>query len=493
MERVQLTTHGRARGAAVGDYRSAGLVVACVAAGVVIGMFAGSRPVLGLAVALTCALVAIPRSTIAVALAYTSLVGLVLLSRGFNNIPFDIGVARGPLVDVALAAAVVLSAPLWLAMRTDRDLRRVLVPAMAFTLVVLCRIAADMGDYGNLAIRDGLVAFEAWSFFVGIVLATRIGVAKTIGRLNGLFAVAAIWFLLYPFADRIKAASPKVGIDQSVALLDFTVGVNIAAMLAIWFVAVRRPGRSLFLVAALSSVLLLQSRGGYLVLVIVAVWAMVVRLPRRGASISGAASLARASVGVAIIAAVIVVTGANVQGRLGARISASGVAEQMGTLAGNEGMGAGSFRHRKQAWSALARRVASDRTDTLVGVGLGPDLFGGFTTGGELVRKPHNDFLEVWARTGIVGLVAFVALLGAVAWPSLRVAHWHPLGTWFVGLHAYAFVMAMGQPFFAFAYNTGVYFMLAGIATVLARHPEACQPGAMVERGGVREVVQIRA
>ena len=49
---------------------------------------------------------------------------------------------------------------------------------------------------------------------------------------------------------------------------------------------------------------------------------------------------------------------------------------------------------------------------------VGPDLTDGFATGAALVRKPHDDYLEAYARLGVFGLAAYVLVIISAVVPS---------------------------------------------------------------------------
>jgi O-antigen ligase len=101
----------------------------------------------------------------------------------------------------------------------------------------------------------------------------------------------------------------------------------------------------------------------------------------------------------------------------------------------------------------------------LVGVGFGPDLFGGFALSGDVaVRNPHNDLLEIWARTGVLGAGLWLTLVGMLALWSFNVARRFPYGRWLLALQAVSLMGALTQPFFAFAYSGMMYYLCTGMS-----------------------------
>ena len=121
---------------------------------------------------------------------------------------------------------------------------------------------------------------------------------------------------------------------------------------------------------------------------------------------------------------------------------------------------------------------------TLIGVGLGPDLAFGFqTAGGAEVRKPHDDYIEVLARTGVVGLAIFSLMLWSLVSPIARRARRGQDQTGrfctfvFAATAAYLAVAAT-QPLLAFSYGTIPVFLWLGmgLAAVVRLHRDPGPP-----------------
>ena len=78
------------------------------------------------------------------------------------------------------------------------------------------------------------------------------------------------------------------------------------------------------------------------------------------------------------------------------------------------GSASGTVEARGKAWSSVTTYVEATPSRTLLGVGFGPHyvLDSGayrFLSGATDVRAPHNWWLNVWARTGLVGLILFTS------------------------------------------------------------------------------------
>ena len=425
-----------------------------------VGWLAATSPLL--AIALVVALLgAISLSTrVWLGVSWFLLAGLVVLSYGFNNVAFPLPGANVPLVDVLLVFALAASFPFWRDATLTPLGRRLIWLLSLMTLIALARLAVDVPHYGQTAGRDALYVLESWGVFVGYAMVRASGVERTQRMLSVLWSVALGWFLLYPLREQLAEAGPSVGIQRPTALLSFTSIGIVSAIALFWFLDDRRRGSMALSALALTLVVVAQIRGIYLAipLALIAIWISDHRPVSRLVP-----ALARIGCVVAIVA-VLLASLPPLPGRVGEQVSVATVITQLTTLSGADGPGAGSLSHRAEAWPLVVETVRDAPAGPLFGVGYGPDLFDGFTIVGDVeVRKPHNDFLEVWARTGFLGLAPWLALLGLLAVWSFRVASRHPRGWWLIGLQSVAFMSAATQPFFGFSYGGLVYMMLMGI------------------------------
>jgi O-antigen ligase len=121
---------------------------------------------------------------------------------------------------------------------------------------------------------------------------------------------------------------------------------------------------------------------------------------------------------------------------------------------------------------AAADEWQSSLPSALFGVGLGPDLASGFRLAGDVfVRKPHNDYLEILARTGIVGLGLFLWLVGVLVVPLGMAARRSSrlegrFCAWVLATSVCYFGIANTQPLLAFPYGAVplFFFLGAGLA-----------------------------
>lgn len=94
-------------------------------------------------------------------------------------------------------------------------------------------------------------------------------------------------------------------------------------------------------------------------------------------------------------------------------VSTSYISSHFQTLLGEEGPNSKSITARQDVLSRAIDFVFQPPGKVLVGVGLGPDLTFGQWIGDEeqLVRNPHNSYLETLPRTGFLGFTFWMMLL----------------------------------------------------------------------------------
>jgi O-antigen ligase len=261
--------------------------------------------------------------------------------------------------------------------------------------------------------------------------------------------------------------SPTVGLQQPVPLLGSYSGAGIAAgFFACMFL---RPFGKRSVVAAvlfLPAIAVQQSRG----MIIAVPLAMVVIFFASG-RLAGRLRLTTTMVVVMGAISLALTFAASPEGRLGPT-NANHIIAELETLTGGRGPGEGTYNHRRQWLSSVMARVDEHPLGWAIGLGLGPDLANGFQPTAILVRKPHNDYLEAYARLGLLGLVPFVLLLVTAIVPVFRAAR-HRSGAagdflwWVVAVSiVYSFIAAT-QPLFAYAFGTVPLFAALGAALAL--------------------------
>lgn len=329
--------------------------------------------------------------------------GVSVLGYGFSNVP--VPSAPVPLVDVVLVAT--FAGLVVTGVRRPTPRAPFLLATALFGLASLRLVVFDLSAWGSFALRDYTTYVELSALFVGYWLMERVGLERWLRALSWIFVAVTLYGLLQFDRTIFATYNVIVGVQRPVVLLGYTTGV--ASLSAFFFFALLRPfgSRSLVLAAlAVAPLFIFQSRGLYLALPLTVVLLVLQRARTPGLRrLTAAAALA-------LVAAALVLA-VQPSGRFGST-SPSLLREQLLTLAGGTGVGDGSLAARTEWFSETIARVDGSPGSLVFGLGLGPDLAGGFSADGAvLVRKPHDDFLEVFARLGLVGLLLFVLLIGA--------------------------------------------------------------------------------
>lgn len=458
-------------------------VATCVAVGVLIAV----APIVGLTAALGIVMLGVftlRHENLWRDLLFVGLAGAVVLGYGYANIglktewvPFPVPLsAMLLLVLVARAAVGGWRFPIPAA----------LVLAPLFLVVALIRLWFDYPVWGNAAIRDFTLPLESLWLVVGFVLMKMLGVRSWIRGFTFVFLLLLGYSALRPWYPQLAEFGPTVGLQRAIPLLGDTLGVGAGAVAGLFFFALLRPVRHSYLLAAafVPIIVIDQYRGVYVATLasLIVVWLATRRVRATRARKAVAASMLVGMFGAALLFPFAP------QGRV-AEITPSNIASQVGTLGGDAGVGGGGVSLRMEWLGDVTREVLSTEYGLLIGVGLGPDLVGGFRAAdeGPAVRKPHNDFLEVFARLGLLGLTVF---LGLLLLPALRVARaLHRVDElqaryllWVLVVATALLVVAATQPLLSYPSGTMPLFLALGSGVGLAQAAASREPTATVLR-----------
>lgn len=402
--------------------------------------------------------------------------GLYILEYGFTNVGIA-GAVPIPLVDLIAVVLVMRVATLrGFAWPTSTPF----LLAVALFTVTAIRLLVDFPVHGTFALRDATLAIELSFLFVGYWAVTSLGLVRVTRALAVIFLIGLVYLAFYPVRETVSQLSPEVGLQRPVPLVGNYTGSGTVAVAAFFFFTLVRPyGRMSYALAAatLPVMALMQSRGLYLS--VPAAILLLLLLARARGGVRVRRGLA-ATLGAGALALALFFPIAPKEGRVG-ELTPSFVFAQLGTLAGREGPGA-SVDQRTEWIERVLDEVATTPWGWAVGVGLGPDLAFGFENEkGVLVRKPHNDYLETYARLGIIGLVLLVTMLGTALLRLIGGAR-RAVGDegsflWFAVAQTVvlAFIAAT-QPLLAFSYGTVPLLFVLGAGLAVAERVAAVEP-----------------
>jgi hypothetical protein len=333
------------------------------------------------------------------------------------------------------------------------------------------RFVHDFGIYGQDAARDWIMVPEFAAIFLGASLA----VSREAARLTERGLLRCVDFIaafspVYLFRDTLAGPGTR--------LADFFQFGNISvagAALLIAGAAHRGKRGAFWMLSGSLALAVSQTRMSYLVvpMVLITLW-LFSRSGKKHASIgvqhriSVALPLAVVILGFAALSLV-----PQVDGRLGS-VGISSIKVQLASVF-NGGDGAqSSVEDRRQWWTRIKQDMDSDPSNYIYGMGYGPDLIGGFRSAdGELVRKPHNDYIETSARSGVITAICLIGILliglSAAFKSALRGG---PAAVFIFSWLAAGAAQSFAQPYWAYAHGSLLTASMVGYAVVRKRYIE---------------------
>jgi O-antigen ligase len=354
------------------------------------------------------------------------------------------------------------------------------------------RALFDFGVHGTWALRDAAHVLESLFLLVGFVFASdRKSLDRLFAWMPKFLVICVLYGLLYPVRVEIWAVSPTItsGTGFNVPILGSMTNTPQIMVVAAFYLLLFHGNR---LLANLVAVLIIgyviamfQARTNYLVLI--ATFAFIA-LYRRS-SIMNAAFVGYLSVTLLLVVGLV---GLQFEGRLGASFNVDflvahflaifGICDASvpGVCSAAEGVG-----QRLGWWTNIFQRMAQDPFSLLLGLGYGVVLTDFYGSGGAVVREPHNSYVTVIARTGIVGAVCWVLIMLSLVWRwhktflMSRAAGWREgenrllfLMTFFIAM----WVLAIGEDGFEKPYNIIPFYFFWGVVLRIS---------LMLERGEI--------
>jgi hypothetical protein len=342
------------------------------------------------------------------------LTGYLVLNQGFMQIrvPPSDGVPIGELTLICYLAIT----NIWVVLARMNAVVH-LVPFLIWWGCGVGRAVFDTGEYGMWALRDASHVIDSLFVIVGFSFVRRPDDLDRLFRwLAWLLPVLSIYIMVgYPL--KLSTMSPTLpgGSGQPVPLFGI---MNTADVVLLWcamyfILAAPRSGISLksFIIAAALvayAVLMLQNRTTYLQLAVMLVFTVLFRKRSVGPFL--------AFVPIVIVSVLLISTfGLRISGRLSDEVSLSFFADHLaaifGISSGDDDViaaAASGVGQRLEWWTDIYHRLSADLATLLTGLGYGFPLIPFKANGGIQVREPHNSVISVVARSGLIGLSAWV-------------------------------------------------------------------------------------
>jgi O-antigen ligase len=348
--------------------------------------------------------------------------GYLIFNNGFEMIRIPPAGAGIPIGELVLVISFLFLNLFLLLPRMATEVW--IYPIIVWWIVSLSRSIYDLQVGGPWSFRDASQAIESLFLIVGFWLANTPGNLRYFFRwMRRMFLIAIPYGLLFPLAVSLQKFSPKLpGMGASSSASLFFQMTNTPVILlwtACWLLIDRgrSPGfirsRELlagFLVAY--AVAFAQSRTIYLGVLVVGMVLFITR------SRLGARWMAMLLLGALIVGA-ISVSGVEIKGRLGKKISLDFIVSHFEAISGKssseatEGAAEG-VPQRIGWWTDIYKKMIQSPENVLFGLGYGIPLTDFHYNTGALVREPHNSYVSVTARLGVTGILIWLLMQGAL-------------------------------------------------------------------------------
>jgi hypothetical protein len=285
--------------------------------------------------------------------------------------------------------------------------------ALAIWMAASLSIYLPIGlfTHGIWAVRDASNQIDSISYFAALIMFSKINIENIRSK---LFAVIVVGLCL-EMLDRIYLGplyvdKIKISAFQDVSLFGGTIGSSVIVFTGLWiginFHDKNKLLPSLLIIISLALILLHQNRYLYVSLIVTSFVYLLI-LKKYKFIIKGALLV---YVLMYITSAVLNMVGDDIiaSGRLikysKSNIELSGIIEHLNTGYGVESNiyngSAGGLEQRIGWWVTIYNKLILDSHSFLLGLGFGIPLTDDVVT--TVIREPHNSYVSVFARTGLI-------------------------------------------------------------------------------------------
>ena len=322
-----------------------------------------------------------------------------------------------PGIGVPFGELLLLCYVLWLAdvrflLRFSRVV--MLLPFLLWWGLGFGQLFINLPEHGMWAFRDATHVIESLFLWGGFVFAAREeNIERFFRWLPTLLTIGVVCGLTYPFREFFQSLSPAIisPAGNEVTIFFQYINMSVIILMAAAYLMIVRPKTFVIGPLLLAPLLLayavafFQARTVYLQVIAML---LLFAWQYRNSFVKMFSSLMLSALAFLIVSAF----GIQLTGRLGGAVSLEFVVAHFGTIMG-EGSGelagaAGGVDPRIRWWIDIWQRVTSSLGNLLFGLGYGEPLVNFVNREGSVVREPHNSYISIFARIGVVGLFAFV-------------------------------------------------------------------------------------
>jgi hypothetical protein len=373
-----------------------------------------------------------------------------------------------------------------------------ILPFMVWWTFGLGRALFDFTHHGMWALRDAAHVLESLFLLVGFVFA---GDPKSLDRffkwLPTLLAISVFYGLLYPFRVELWNLSPTImsGAGYPAPIFGSMANTPQLLYMAAIYLMLFHSNRLLANVVAVLligyTVAMFEARTLYLILI--AVFGFI--LLYRRSTLSNLSLFAILS---GFLLALIPLVGLHLEGRLGADFGPGFLVAHFLAIFGicdphyaGVCSAAQGVDQRLAWWTKIYDSMSKDAFSMLLGLGYGLPLTNFHGASGAEVREPHNSYLSVLARTGIIGVIAWGTMMVELLrrWHNTfvrcRLVGWREGENRLLVLMVFfisTWVLALGEDGFEKPYNIIPFYFFWGIILRMSLLLERGQIGPAADR-----------
>ena len=276
----------------------------------------------------------------------------------------------------------------------------------------LGRAMLAVPEYGMWALRDASHVIDSLFLVIGFAIMSRPEyLDRFFAWIPKLLLVGCAYALLFPFRETLEGYSPTIrsgaGYDTPI-FFKFGSSFVVLPLAAAWLTLFRERSKwtvAIEIALVGYAVILLQARTTYLQLVALAAFFIWFRPRVFGKSVLGLVVVIFALLALPVL-------GIEIEGRLGQKASLEFLINHLLSIGGVEGEGvvgsAQGVSLRFGWWASIFDRLLSGFDKFIIGLGFGFPLTDFITPNQVVAREPHNSYISVVARMGLIGAVAFV-------------------------------------------------------------------------------------
>lgn len=268
-------------------------------------------------------------------------------------------------------------------------------------------------EHGMWALRDAIHVIESLFLWVGFVFA---GAPGAIGLffvwLRRILVIAYLYSFSYPWRFQLDPFSPTItaAAGYQTPILWHYVGIANLGFLEAVRRLIDRSGGSILIPSLLIAytVGIYQARTIYLQ--VIAIILMLLWYRKKAFKKMGLALV------IGVLAFVILAeSGVEIKGRIQGTVSLDFISRHFVAIAGGETEDietAGAARgvpQRIEWWQGIFNRLLKSKQDLIFGLGYGLPLIDFQGRNKEVVREPHNSYISILGRIGLLGLLLFIS------------------------------------------------------------------------------------